>query len=68
MIQLVQVDTIGIKETFATFLVSKDQLTMNVKVEKRVKHLVALCVVELQVENSDVSNAINLVQKLIVAL
>ena len=59
MIQLVQVDTIGIKETFATFLVSKDQLTMNVKVEKRVKHLVALCVVELQVKNSTVLNETN---------
>ena len=63
MIQLVQVDTIGIKETFATFLVSKDQLTMNVKVEKRVKHLVGLSVVELQVENPNVLNAIKLVQK-----
>ena len=61
MIQLVQVDTIGIKETFATFLVSKDQLTMNVKVEKRVKHLVGLSVVELQVENPNVLNAIKLI-------
>ena len=63
MIQFVQADTIGIKETFATFLVSKDQLTMNVKVEKRVKHLVGLSAVELQVENPNVLNAIKLVQK-----